>query len=187
VFGTQGYNDVRATYDLLLGRLNAYARAFIRLFSDETTSYNQITPQSAGVAAIKPAGGGVVGGRVTFRRGLLRLDGWYMDGYGGLNAGMDLSGRMVLLGDPFTGLATEGRVSYMHFQDDSRTIDHADSFGLQAGIRYTIASGMTFNVLIEENVNRFYSSQFRAIALIDLSFYLGSRGRGFARPRAWAF
>jgi hypothetical protein len=34
-------------------------------------------------------------------------------------------------------------------------------------------------------VNRFWSSQFRVLALLDVSFFLGPRGQGWPRPRAW--
>jgi hypothetical protein len=185
VFAAEPFNDVRLSYDISLGRWRGYARAFTRFFQNETTTTNGTKlPASldAGVAY-----GGSLGARTDFKRGWVRLDGYYQDGYGGLNAGVDLAARLALYGDLFTGLVAEGRVSYVHFQDDSRTIDHADSFGLEAGLRYSFTKGVTFHVLIEENVNRFYDSQFRFLALLDLSFWLGPRGGGYVLQRPGLF
>ena len=117
-------------------------------------------------------------------RGHLRLDGYYEDGYGGLVGGVDLSALVRIAGEVVTGLYGEGRVSYVHFRDDARPIDSADSLGLQGGLRYTFVRGLTGHLLVEENVNRFHASQFRAIALLDLSFWLGPRGGGALRQRS---
>jgi hypothetical protein len=181
VFGAQAFNDLRLGYQLLLGRLNAYARAFVRLFSVEPTSETSAPPPSQ-LDTVDY--GGAAGARLDWPRGGLRLDGYYEDGYGGLTGGVDLAGRMHILGDPLGGLGAEGRVSYVHFRDDARPIDHADSFGLQAGLRYTLVPGLVLHVLVEENVNRFYSSQLRVVGLLDLSFFVGPRGGGrpLARP-----
>jgi hypothetical protein len=181
VFASEPFNDVRLSYDLALGPVRAYLRGFARIFANEVTTTNQ-TPAPAtldnGVA-----GGASVGARLDVRRGYLRLDGYYEDGYGGLKAGVDLGLRFALYGDLYSGLVAEGRLSYVHFRDDSRTLDHADSFGLQTGLRYSFTRGLTVHLVIEENVNRFYDSQFRLLALLDVSFWLGKGGSGYLLQR----
>ena len=113
------------------------------------------------------SGGGSVGARLDLGRGWARLDGYYENGYGGLRAGIDLPARVRLWGDSLGiragSVFAEGRLSYASFRDDSRPIDHADSFGLQAGVRWTPLDGITVHGLVEENVNRFYPSQLRAV------------------------
>jgi hypothetical protein len=191
VFGALAFNDARLSYDLTLGRLRAYARAFVRLFDNDNlpdadpVTRNLVAPPAS--LALGLAAGGTAGARLDWRRGYLRVDGYYENGYGGIKAGADLAGRVLFLGEWVTGLVGEGRVSFVHFQDDARTIDHADSFGLQAGLRYTFLRGLTVHLAVEENVNRFYASQFRALALLDLSFWIGPRGQGFPRMRPGLF
>jgi hypothetical protein len=185
VFGALAFNDARLGYDLTLGRVRAYARAFLRLFDNDNLSTGPVAPPEG--LALGLAAGGTVGARLDWRRGYLRADGYYEDGYGGTKGGIDLAGRVLFLGEWVTGLVGEGRLSYMHFRDDSRTIDHADSFGLQAGLRYTFVGGLTVHLAVEENVNRFYASQFRALALVDLSFLIGPRGQGLMRTRPGLF
>ncbi|HZS40754.1 MAG TPA: hypothetical protein VFF06_28170 [Polyangia bacterium] len=185
VFGSQAFNDARLTYDATLGRLRLFARGFVRLFSDEPTSSSGATSQTAGAPSAL-SGGGSAGARLDLGRGFARVDGYYEDGYGGTKGGVDLSGRFLVLGDWLSGLVLDGRISYVHFRDDSRTIVNADSLGLQGGVRYSFWRGLTAQLAVEENVNRFYSSQLRVLALLDVSFFLGSRGAGFARPRAWS-
>jgi hypothetical protein len=187
VFGAQAFNDARLTYDLALGRLRAFARAFVRLFDNQSLSQENGrvgAPDSLGLGL---AAGGTLGARCDWRRGYLRVDGYYEDGYGGTKGGVDLAGRVLLFGEWVTGLVGEGRLSFVHFRDDARAIDHADSFGVQAGLRYSFLRGLTVHLAVEENVNRFYASQFRALALVDLSFWIGPRGGGFPRTRPGLF
>jgi len=80
----------------------------------------------------------------------------------------------------------EGRLSYASFRDDIRPEDHADSFGVQAGIRWTPLDGISVHGLVEENVNRIYSSQLRLLALLDLSFWVGLKPRGIRKPAPWS-
>jgi hypothetical protein len=185
VFGAQAFNDARLTYDLTLGRWRVFARGFARLFGNEKTSANGVDPARITSLGTGTAYGASAGARLDLGRGYARLDGYYEDGYGGTKAGADLAGRLRILGDWTTGLIVEGRLSYVYFRDDSRTIDHAHSLGIQAGARYSFVKGLTLHLVVEENVNRFWSSQFRALALLDVAFTLGARGSGFARPRAW--
>jgi hypothetical protein len=172
VFGTQAFDDVRASYDVSWGRLRAFARAFARFYFDDR-----------GAAA---SAGGAVGARYDLGRGWARVDGYFEDGYGGRRAGAELSTRIRLYGDPLDGLFVEGRMSYAGFRNDVRPEDRADSFGLQAGLRWTPIRGITVHGLVEENANRLYKSQLRVLALLDLSFWLGMRPTGIRRPRPWS-
>ncbi len=184
VFGAEAFNDVRLTYDFWMGRWRLFARGFARLFGDQPTSNSgaQSPPELSSMA-----GGGSVGARVDFLRGFARLDGYYEDGYGGTKGGVDLNARVIAFGDISDGLSFEGRVSYVHWQDDSRTVNHADSLGMQAGGRFAFHRGLSLHLLVEENINRFYASQFRAMAMLDIAFFLGPRGHGFSRPRPWSY
>lgn len=180
VFASNAFNDVRLTYDVSLGRWRLYARGFTRLFAVDPTL--GIVPPEAGPNLDY---GASIGARADWVRGWARVDGYYEDGYGGQKGGADLYGRIRVYGDWLTGLIFDGRLSYVWFRDDSRTIDQSHSFGLQAGARYTFWRGLTLHLVIEENVNRFYASQFRAYAMLDIAFLLGMRGGGIPHPRQW--
>jgi hypothetical protein len=172
IFASQAYDDVRVAWDVRWRRLSGYARAFCRLFFDERGT-------SASV-------GGAAGARLELARGWVRLDAYYEDGYGGRRAGVDGSSRVRIVGDVRDGLFAEGRVSFADFRDDSRPQDHADSLGVQAGLRFTPLPGITVHGLVEENVNRLYASQLRLLALIDLSFFMGQRPVGTRRTLPWS-
>lgn len=177
VFATQAFDDLRASYDVTVWKIRAYAQAFTRLFFDDNGASASL--------------GGSLGGRVPLgRRGWARLDGYYEDGYGGRNAGVELAGRVCLWGDDLGVRAgsvfAEGRLSYASFRDDSRPTDQADSFGVQGGLRWTPLDGVSVHGLVEENVNRLYPSQLRVLALLDLSFFVGMKPRGIARPQPWS-
>jgi hypothetical protein len=185
VFASEAFNDVRLSYDIALGRWRGYARGFARFFQNDKLTQSQHslpTKLDAGVAY-----GGSLGAWLDLKRGNVRLDAYYEDGYGGLRAGIDAAARVALWRDLQTGLVAEARLDYVHFQDDSRTIDHADSFGVQAGLRYSFVRGVMLHVLMEENVNRFYESQFRLLAVLDVSWWLGPRGGGYTLQRPELF
>lgn len=174
VFASQAFDDVRASYDVALGRVRAYATAFVRLFFDERGTYTSTGASSGARLDL---------GRT---RGWLRLDGYYEDGYGGRRAGVELATRVRLFGDPIDGGFAEGRMSYAGFRDDARPEDRADSFGAEVGLRYTPIHGLTLHGLVEENVNRLYASQLRVLVLADLSFFVGMRPRGTRRTQPWS-
>ena len=103
---------------------------------------------SSTTTAPTPRPAASLGGRMALgRRGWVRLDGYYENGYGGLRAGVDLAGRVKLWGDDLGiragSVFAEGRLSYVSFRDDSRPEDHADSFGVQAGMRWTPLDGIS--------------------------------------------
>ena len=177
VFASQAFDDIRVGYDVSFWKIRAYAQAFTRLYYDDLGTY--------------ASAGGAGGGRLALgRRGWLRLDGYYEDGYGGRRAGVDLTGRVRRWGDDLGiragSVFAEGRLSYASFRDDIRPEDHADSFGVQAGIRWTPLDGISVHGLVEENVNRIYTSQLRLWALLDLSFWVGMKPRGIRTPQPWS-
>ena len=177
VFASQAFDDIRLAYDVTFWKIRAYAQAFTRLYFDDNGAY--------------ASGGGSLGGRMAVgRRGWVRIDGYYEDGYGGLRAGVDLSTRMRIWGDELGvrkgSVFAEGRLSFVSFHDDIRPEDAANSFGVQAGLRWTPLDGINLHGLIEENVNRLYPSQLRVLALLDLSFWLGMKPRGIRRPQPWS-
>jgi hypothetical protein len=182
VFSAMPYHELKLGYDgklrkasgelLRLGDLALYARAFARLFATATAHG---APQGAGDSTLSPAFGGSIGARLSRRIGTLRLDAYGDGGYGGVRAGAELSGRLLLLRNTF-GL--EGRAMYLYWEDDQRESNRSHSGALQAGVRYAIVRGILLHVLAEDNINRFYSTQLRFLATLDLSYYLGAFGVG---------
>jgi hypothetical protein len=156
VFATEGTWDARATWDFWPGRgpLRAYLVGYARRFANDTTT---MTP--AGDTSSLGAGAGG-------RWGPVRLDLFYEDGYGGLRAGGDLSGRARL----GRRLDLQGRAEVVVFDEDSIENLHATTFAGQAGARWQLGPGMALHLLLEENVNRFDTSQLRAVAILDLAF-----------------
>ena len=71
----------------------------------------------------------------------------------------------------------------MHFEDDLRPIDHGDSFGFQVGGRFAPWKGMLLHLVVEENVNRFYASQLRVYAVLDVAALAGAYGFAAGAPR----
>ena len=177
VFAANAFDDARLTYDVMLGRFRLFARGFTRFFSTDAGNLGAPTASTGADVAY----GASLGARLDLGRGYGRLDAYYQDGYGGITGGADLSGRIRVTGDPLlgSGLSFEGRLSYVYFEDDSRTIDHASSLGIQGGARYGFAHGLTVHVAAEENINRFFSSQFRLLVMLDVSYLLGIKGGGF--------
>lgn len=174
VFSSQPYHHVQAAYDGLVpgsGRgfdVRAYARGFARIFQ---------SVDRAGVADRSLLFGGNAGVRLDRRRGFLRLDGYVDAGYSGLRAGADLSGRVTFQADRF-GL--EGRLLYTYFASEQRAQATSHGLSIQAGARVNLFRGALLHVLLEDSIDRFYFSQLRAMAAIDLSYVLGPRGGGMA-------
>ncbi|HRI54901.1 MAG TPA: hypothetical protein PLW65_32410, partial [Pseudomonadota bacterium] len=123
--------------------------------------------------ALAPSFGGSLGARLTRRLGTLRLEAYADGGYGGLRAGADLSGRLLLVRNT---LGLEGRAMYLYWADDQRESNRTHSVSLQAGVRYALVRGVLIHLLAEDNVDRFYTTQLRVMAMLDLSYYLGPGG-----------
>jgi hypothetical protein len=180
VFGGQGWNDARLTYDLTVGRMTGYARAFVRLFKDQTLPSGAAPPAVADPGAY----GGSLGARVGVPRGSLRLDGYGEAGYGGVKLGADLAGRVRVIE---SSLLLEARLSLVHFAADLSPANHADSFGVAGGAIYRLLAGLDLHLLVEENVSRLYASQLRALLLLDVSYWLGASGQAAPRSRTGWF
>ena len=179
LFARTQFDDVRLAYDLRYGRFRGWARGLLRFFHDidEADRLNGPPPVSP---LGKLDGGGSLGGRYDLPRGFLRGDLYYEGGYGGTKLGADLSTRIKV----FRDLASlEARLTYVHFQDDLRLTDHADSVGLSVGGRIAFYRGMLLHLMVEDNVNRFYNSQLRFYALLDVTAILGGYGFKPGAPR----
>jgi hypothetical protein len=170
VFATSPINDLRLQYDGRFGDLRAHARLFGRRFEDESGDR-----QLAGASPL--AYGATAGARYDRRMGFVRADLYYDGGYGGQRAGADLAGRLRLVRDL---LGLEGRLTYMYWADGGREQNNTHSFGMQLGARYAVTRGVLLHILAENNINRFYASQLRLVALVDLSYYLAPRSVGAA-------
>ncbi len=166
VFATNAYWDMRMTFDFWPNRgpLRMYAREFLRRFSNgdfDTTLPTETVETEADAYGLDLGARYTIGGS-----GMARADLYYEDGYGGLREGGDLSTRWKIL----PRVSAEGRVSVVHFHEDSLTDLYGTSLGLQAGGVWTLTDGVAIHLEGEENANRFYSSELRVIAILDLSF-----------------
>jgi hypothetical protein len=177
VFARNQFDDLRAGYDLNLGRARVYARAFLRFFHDTTTLFDAS-------AAPKPSAmldyGGNLGGRLDLPRGYVRADAYGELGYGGQRLGIDVASRMRI----YKELASvEGRLTFVHFSDDLRPTDNGDSFGIQLGARLQLGRGILLHLILEDNINQYYNSQLRLYAVLDLAILFGTHGFAQGLPR----
>jgi hypothetical protein len=158
VFSTEPYWDARATWDLWPGHgtVRGYLRGFYRRFAGEDGEPTTGNAAGAGLGVNWKPG----------RDGSLRVDLSYEDGYGGLRAGGDLSGRWEIS----KRFGIEGRASVVHFEEDELADLHATTVGIQAGGVWRIGPGIAVHLLGEENSNRFDGSQLRLLAVLDLAF-----------------
>jgi hypothetical protein len=165
VFASEPFWDARLTYDVWpgRGRLRGYARGFYRRFQNDT---NGLAPGETVAASAGAAGGGLGARWSEPGRGNVRLDLFYEDGFGGLRAGGDASGRWRI----GRRITIEGRASLVRFDEDSLPNLYATTFGVQAGGVVTLGPGMALHLLAEENTDRFESSQLRLLAILDLAF-----------------
>lgn len=164
VFSIQPYTDVRLTYGIgprdspWRGYLLTWARRF---------SAEEDQAAEAGIERSDTAGGARAGVQYRPRPTLDgRLDAFHEDGYGGRRTGGYTAWRWWLWDD----LASSGRVSVVDFDEDLLASLEGVTFGVQAGATYAFAKGVALKVLGEHNSNRFYPSQLRLIAVLDLAF-----------------
>lgn len=178
VFAAEPFHELRLSYDgqpraaggtlLRIGDLAVHARAFARLFRTSVRAGGTTVSEE-----LAPAFGGTLGARLSRRLGTVRLEAYGDGGYGGLRTGAELSGRLLLLRNT---LGLEGRALYLYWADDQRESNRSHSVALQAGVRYAIVRGVLIHLLAEDNINRFYTTQLRVMAMLDLSYYLGASG-----------
>jgi hypothetical protein len=154
VFASGAYRDLRGSYELALGpEVRAYARGFARFFT-----------------ASGHAGGASLGATWRRGRGLLRADGYWEDGFGGLKLGVDASARLALR----RTFELEGRLTGYHWHadqssDTARATDDAGVvFGAQAGGRWLLGQGVRLHTLVEDNAGSYYFSQFRVLAVVEV-------------------
>ena len=160
VFSSEPYQDVRGTYELWpgRGRLRLSGRGWARRFENGP---------GTGMATSALAGGGAVGARARFSpRNQVRLDLFYEDGHGGQRIGGDGSARWRLRRD----LEVEGRLTLIQFDADLLSELEGLTFGVQGGATWIFSQGIALHLGAEENTNRFYASQFRLFAVLDLAF-----------------
>lgn len=181
LFTHREFNDLRAGYDVRAGRFRLYGRGFARFFNDVSESTDRA---GSTVAPVGPGNnldaGGNLGLRYDLGAGFVRADGYLEYGYGGHKVGGDLSTRFKVYREV---LALEGRVTLVDFNDDFRPINHATSFGFQVGGRAQLARGVLLHVILEDNINRFYSSQLRLYGVLDVTGLFGSGGPAMSPPR----
>jgi hypothetical protein len=159
VFSTGAYRDVRGTYELGLAEgVKLYARGFARHF----------LAAPGEVASDARWAGGVSAGLAWRRtRGVLRGDGYFDDGYGGLKAGVDVSGRWEVR--PRV-VELEGRLTgYVWQSDQQPETDEGFVLGAQAGARWRLGEGIRLHVLAEDNVGTYYTGQYRGLAVLELN------------------
>jgi hypothetical protein len=179
LFVRSRFDDVRLGYDLRLGRVRAWATAFVRLFHDVDAAGDKLPITRSDCAPTAPSrtacldGGTQAGARLDFARGYVRTDGYLELGYGGSLWGADVASRVLI----FPDLAwAEGRLTWAHSEDNLRPDFAADSVGFQLGGRLSLHRGMLVHLLVEDNFNRFYKSQLRFYAVLDLAALLGPYG-----------
>jgi hypothetical protein len=171
VFTQFGYHDVRVTYDYWPqhGAFQLYARGFGRRFQNtvlDSGGENSLASDAAVKERDESLGGGLGGRLVIGERGYVRGDGLFEQGFGGKRFGGDLSTRMRLK----SWFEIEGRATVYRFEEDLIRRLKATTYGAQAGGRWIMTDGVALHLLVEENYNRFYASQFRVIAMLDLAF-----------------
>jgi len=159
VFSTGAYRDFRASYEVGLGgEMKLYARGFFRLF--ERTA-DEVVPGRT------TAHGGSAGAAWRRPGGVLRADGYYDDGFGGRKGGVDLSGRWAVRPRK---LELEGRLTGYRWRSDQQpATDVGFVLGTQAGGRWEVGNGVRLHLLAEDNVGTFYRSQWRGLAIVEIS------------------
>lgn len=161
VFWTDPYADYRITYDLAppRSRWRGYAVAWLRDFMDTGTG---AAPNASATAA-----GAQIGARYLLSRdSTARVDLFYQGGYGGGEGGGYASGSWRLS----RSLIGRARASVIRFNEDLLSDLNGVTVGGQLGATYVITHGIAASLFGEDNINRFHSSQFRLLAVLDLAF-----------------
>jgi hypothetical protein len=171
VFAAGAYRDWRAGYDLRLSdEWRLHARGFLRTFVDSSWE----SPAEAALSAAVPGGrrsyGGNVGTEGRSARARLRFDLYADAGFGGWKAGGDLSGRWSV--DP-RRFDLEGRVTIYGWRDDDVPEPQtALMAGLGLGGIYKMSPKIRLHLLGEDNRGTYYSSQLRALAILEVDVSL---------------
>lgn len=147
-----------------------YGRMFVDVARPETTGPSAA---STAVASLSTAGGGDLSLLYRHAQSHVRVDGFVDLGYGGTRAGGDVAGRWALYHDT---VSLEGRVLYTYWADELHDSNRSHGVALQAGVRWAFMRGSLIHVVVEDNIDRFNSSQLRLLATLDLSYALGPQG-----------
>jgi hypothetical protein len=163
IFGTNAFDDLRFkvgwTFD---GGYDLYTRGYVRFFHAERIS----GAASDGVSAR----GIVVGARIPHgRRAFTTLDLLAQAGYGGYLFGGDAWSRFSVLDGK---LDLDGRLLVLRFDDDRLENLHGINVTLQGGARWNLHRYVSLHLILEESMNRIYTSVFRVYGLVDLNVWL---------------
>jgi hypothetical protein len=167
IFATNALDDVRfkVGWDFLNG-YEAYARGFVRFLHAEQAFAFGSTPAED----LTTATGLVVGGRIPLgSRSHVTVDVITQAGYGGCLFGGDAWARFYLLD---RRLEVDGRLLVLRFDDDRRENLHGINVTLQGGARWQIHRLVSFHLILEESLNRIYTSLLRVYGLLDLNVWL---------------
>jgi hypothetical protein len=174
VFSTQATEDAHLRYSF---KLTPYWEIAAR---GTARFYEYLYPPAS---PMDPAGrqvyefGGSLGARYWNKLRYLRGEFNWVQGYGGRRGGIDVAGRYPFLNDR---IRVDGRLTWVTWEDDLRNpappetqsfdaVGH--SFGVQVGGTWIAYKGVLVHVLLEENINQIYASQFRIVAMLDLSLW----------------
>jgi hypothetical protein len=178
VFSIQPTEDVHVRYTFKITQYwEVSARGTLRLFEYTYPPISAAQPTTGDLGRATLEGGGYAGFRYWNGNKILRGEFSWVQGQGGTRGQLDVSGRYPLWGER---IRLDGRLSYVHWEDELRnpappgtqSFDAlGNSFGIQAGGTWNFYRGMLIHVLLEENVNQIYASQFRILAMLDLTFW----------------
>jgi len=167
IFATSALDDLR--FKVGWGFANgyeAYARGFVRFFHARD-SFVFGTPPAEGLTSAR---GVILGGRIPHGlKDYTTVDLITQAGYGGYLFGGDVWSHVSLLEGK---VAVDGRLLVLRFDDDRLDNVHGVNLTLQGGARWKVHRHVTLHLILEESVNRLYSSIFRVYGLLDLDVWL---------------
>ncbi len=168
VFAIEPIEDVRVVYEVRPGPYwTVYGRFQGRIFRSDTTAALGTDPEQP----TRFGGGGAGGASYRRRRFAARADLFGMGGEGGQRIGGNVDTRTHVVYDR---LALDGRLYVVGYRDDLVAARRGYSVALQAGGNLRLAHGVYLNVVGEQLFTQFYSTAFRALAM--LSFDWAVRG-----------
>jgi hypothetical protein len=171
VFAVEPFEDVRLVYQVRPGdKWTVYARFQGRIFRSQTTEELGTEPSDPTVFG----GGGGAGAAYRIRRFGMRIDGYGLDGEGGLRVGGSVDTRTHVLYDR---IAIDGRAYALYYRDELYENRRGYSLALQAGTNFKLAHGVYLNVLGEELFTQYYRHNLRLFAMLTLDWAFRSGGR----------
>jgi hypothetical protein len=167
VFGTNAFDDARARVSWTFsGGHEAYGRGYVRFVrSNETGGSRSLSPD-----ILVEAKGGVAGARIAHGpRNFTTAELLVQAGYGGYLFGGDVWSRFFLLENR---LSLDGRLLVLRFDDDRLENLHGVNLTLQAGARWQIHKHLAAHLIVEESINRLYTSIFRVYGMLEVGAWL---------------